>query len=114
MAVMTWASRSSDLRTKANGTTYFTGDSLGFGLMTMSYFGSDAERCSRASYGLISLAVKRTPSGYTPSSCLTVGCEPFQVIRRAHRRTTSRLFSNTPFHFLSSADQHRSIRLYLL
>jgi hypothetical protein len=82
--------------------------------MTISYFGKVAERRSRASYGPISLAVKRTPSGYTPSSCPTVGCEPFQVIRKAHWRTTSRLFSNTPFHFLSNADQQRSIRLYLL
>jgi hypothetical protein len=45
----------------------------GAGLITMSYFGSVAERCSRASYGLISLAVRRTPSGYTPSRRPTVG-----------------------------------------
>src|SRR5258708_4901468 len=99
---------------KAIGSTYFTFDSVCLGLMTMSYFGRVAERCSRISYSFISLAATRTPSGYVPSKCSTVGCAPFQVIRRAHRRTTSRLFSNTPFHFRSSDDQQRSIRLYLL
>src|SRR5512142_3042659 len=73
--------------------------------MRMSYFGRVSERCSRASYALISLAATRTPSGYVPWSRLTVGCNPFQVIRRAHCRTTFRLFSSTPFPFRSSADQ---------
>ena len=82
--------------------------------MTMSYLGRVAERSSRASYDFISLAATQTPSGYLPSKWFTVGCNPFQIIRRAHRRTTSRLFSKTPFHFFSSADQQRSIRLYLL
>src|SRR5512135_1858602 len=99
---------------KAIGRTYFTRDSDSLGLMTMSYFGRVAERCNRASYGFISLAATRTPSGYSPSKCRTIGCDPFQVIRRAHCRTTSRLVSNTPFHFFSNADQQRSIRLYLL
>src|SRR4029077_6768422 len=88
--------------------------SMALGLMRMSYFGRVAERCSRASYSFISLAATRTPSGYVPSKWFTVGCDPFQVIRRAHSRTTSRQFHNTPFHFFSSADQQRSIRLYLL
>src|ERR1700682_519985 len=82
--------------------------------MVMSYFGRIAERCSRASYGFISLAETRTPSGYLPWSRFTVGCRPFHFIRRAHCRTTFRQVSNTPFHFFSSADQHRSIGLYLL
>src|SRR5512135_1352433 len=50
----------------AIGRTYFTCDSASLGLMTMSYFGRVAERCSRASYGFISLAATRTPSGYAP------------------------------------------------
>src|SRR3954471_5309771 len=80
----------------------------------MSYFGRVADRSNRASYSFISLAGTRTPSGYTPWRRFTIGCRPFQVIRRAHCRTTFRPFSNTPFHFLSNADQHRSIGLYLL
>src|SRR5512143_973362 len=99
---------------KAIGRTYFTCDSASLGLMVMSYFGRVAERCRRASYGFISLAATRTPSGYVPWSRFTVGCSPFQVIRSAHCRTTFRPVSNTPFHFFSSADQHRSIGLYLL
>src|SRR4051794_40094400 len=93
---------------------YFTCGSVAFGLMVMSYFGNVAERSRRASYCFISLAGTRTPSGYTPWSWFTVGCRPFHFIRRAQRRTTSRLFSNSPFHFFSNADQHRSIGLYLL
>ena len=50
-------------RGKATGRSYFTCDSVSLGLMTMSYFGNVAERCSRASYGFISLAATRTPSG---------------------------------------------------
>ena len=61
--------------------------------MVMSYFGSVAERSRRASYGFISLAGTRTPSGYTPWSRFTVGCRPFHRIRRAHCRTTFRPFS---------------------
>src|SRR5512143_1858017 len=83
-------------------------------VMVMSYFGRVAERCSRASIGFISLAGTRTPSGYAPLRRFTVGCRPFHLIRRAHCRTTFRQVSNTPFHFFSSADQHRSIGLYLL
>jgi hypothetical protein len=59
------------------------------------------------------LAGTRTPSGYSPSSRFTVGCRPFHLIRRAHCRTTFSPLSNTPFHFLSSADPHRSIGLDL-
>src|SRR5512135_3609133 len=65
--------------------------------MVMSYFGRVAERCRRASYCFISLADTRTPSGYAPWRRFTVGCWPFQVIRRAHCRTTFRQVSNTPF-----------------
>src|SRR5512135_1680338 len=99
---------------KAIGRTYFTCKSATSGLMTMSYFGRVAERCSRASYAFISLAATLTPSGYTPSRHPRVGWWPVQVIRRAHCRTTFQPFSNTPFHFFSRADQQRSIRLYLL
>jgi len=60
-------------RSWAIGRTYFTCQSATFGLMTMSYFGRDSDRCSRASYGLISFAVKRTPVGYTPSMNPTAG-----------------------------------------
>jgi hypothetical protein len=35
-------------------------------------------------------------------------------MRAAHARITSQQLSSTPFHFFSSDDQHRSIRLYLL
>ena len=80
----------------------------------MSYFGNVADRSSRASIGFISSAGTRTPWAYSPSSRFTVGCRPFHLIRRAHRRTTSQQFSNAPFHFFSSDDQHRSIGLYLL
>jgi hypothetical protein len=103
-----------DRLAKAIGRNYFTCSSVAFGLMVMSYFGRVAERSSRASYCFISLAGTRTPSGYTPGSRFTVGCRPFHFIRRAHCRTTFRPFSNSPFHFCSSADQHRSIGLYLL
>src|SRR5512135_2637037 len=98
----------------ASGRTYFTCSSVILGLMVMSYFGRVTERCSRVLYGFISLAETRTPSGFSPWSRFTVGCNPFQVIRRAHWRTTFSPFSNTPFHFFSNVDQHRSIRLYLL
>src|SRR3954466_13826872 len=98
----------------ATGSNYFTCGSVAFGLMVMSYFGSVAERSRRASYCFISLAGTRTPSAYTPWSRFTVGCRPFHFIRRAHCRTTFRPFSNSPFHFFSNADQHRSIGLYLL
>jgi hypothetical protein len=81
--------------------------------MVMSYFGSDVERSSRASIPFISLAGTRTPSGYSPASRSTVGCRPFHLMRRAHCRTTFQQFNDTPSHFLSSADQHRSIGLYL-
>ena len=80
----------------------------------MSYFGNVVDRSSRASIPFISLAGTRTPSAYSPSSRFTVGCRRFHLIRRAQRRTTSQQFSSTPFHFCSSADQHRSIGLYLL
>src|SRR3954465_4714116 len=93
---------------KAIGRTYFTWRSATSGLMVISYFGRAVDRCSRASYGLISFAVNRTPSGYPPSMHLTLGWCPFHVIRRAHCSTTSRLFSSTPFHFFSSDDQQRS------
>src|SRR5512135_908989 len=99
---------------KASGRNYFTCSSVILGLMIISYFGRVAERCRRASYSFISLAATRTPSGYAPWRRFTVGCNPFQVIRRAHCRTTFRPFSNTPFHFFSRADQHRSMGLYLL
>src|SRR5512135_661736 len=99
---------------KASGRTYLTCSSVILGLMVMSYFGRVTERCSRTLYCFISLAATRTPSGYSPWSRFTVGCNPFQVIRRAHCRTTFSPFSNTPFHFFSNVDQHRSIRLYLL
>src|SRR5512135_1594110 len=48
---------------KATGRNYLTCDSVILGLMVMSYFGRVAERCRRASYGFISLATTRTPSG---------------------------------------------------
>ena len=102
------------LRHKATGSNYFTAGSVALGLMVMSYFGRVVDRSSRASIAFISLAGTRTPSGYSPARRFTVGCRPFQVIRRAHCRTTFQQFSNTPFHFFSSADQHRSIGLYLL
>src|SRR5512135_1453390 len=103
-----------DFLAMATGSNYFTCGSVAFGLMVMSYFGSVAERCRRASISFISLAGTRTPSGYTPWRRLTVGCSPFQVIRRTHCRTTFRQVRSTPFHFFSNADQHRSIGLYLL
>src|SRR5512135_655088 len=106
--------RGSPCSLKATGSNYFTCGSVAFGLMEMSYFGSVAERCRRASISFISLAGTRTPSGYTPWRRLTVGCSPFQVIRRTHCRTTFRQVRSTPFHFFSNADQHRSIGLYLL
>ena len=58
---------------KATGRSYFTCKPAVPGLITMSYFGKVAERCSRASYGLISLDVRRTPLGYIPSRHSTVG-----------------------------------------
>src|SRR5262245_55324110 len=48
---------------KATGNNYFTGVSVAFGLMVISYFGRVAERCRRASINLISLAGTFTPSG---------------------------------------------------
>ena len=99
---------------KASGSNYIPCGSAALDLMVMSYFGRVAERSSRASIAFISRAGTRTPSGYSPSSRFTVGCRPFHLIRKAHCRTTFQQFSSTPFHFLSSADQHRSIELYLL
>src|SRR5512143_1100988 len=106
--------QNSSNNSKAIGRNYLPIFSVVLGLMVMSYFGRVAERCRRASYCFISLAETRTPSGYAPGRRFTVGCRPFQVLRSAHCRTTFRQFSNTPFHFFSSADQHRSIGLYLL
>src|SRR3954447_868884 len=57
----------------AIGRSYFTWQSATFGLMTMSYFGRDSDRCSPASHALISFAVKPTPVGYTPSMQPTAG-----------------------------------------
>jgi hypothetical protein len=62
-----------ELTRKATGRSYFTWRFATSGLITMSYFGRAVDRCRRASYGLISFAVKRTPAGYTPSMHPTVG-----------------------------------------
>src|SRR5438552_14274103 len=99
---------------KASGRKYYSCDSVVLGLMVMSYFGRVADRCRRASYCFISLAGTRTPSGYTPCNRFTVGCCFFHVILKAHCKITFRPSSNTPFHFFSNDDQHRSIGLYLL
>jgi len=58
---------------KATGSNYFTAGSADRGLIVISYFGSAAERCSRASIAFISLAGTRTPAGYSPDNRFTVG-----------------------------------------
>src|SRR5262249_52963105 len=85
-----------------------------FGLMVISYFGKVADRSKRALYVFISALGTLTLAAYAFSNLSTTGCFFLQVIRKAHAFTTSQQVSNTPFHFFSSADQHRSMRLYLL
>ena len=85
-----------------------------FGLMVISYFGKVADRSKRALYVFISALETLTLAAYVFSNLSTTGCFFLQVIRKAHAFTTSQQVSNTPFHFFSSADQHRSMRLYLL
>jgi hypothetical protein len=58
---------------KAFGRTYFTCGFVTLGLMVMSYFGRVAQRCSRVSYGFLSLAATPTPSAYSPWRHFTVG-----------------------------------------
>ncbi len=48
---------------KASGRNYFPCSAGLLGVIVMSYFGSVAERCRRASICFISLAATRTPSG---------------------------------------------------
>ena len=80
----------------------------------MSYLGNVFDRSSLAMYGFISFLDNRTPLAYSPSKCITVGCCFFQDIRNAHCKMTSILFNNSPPHFFSKLDQHRSMGLYLL
>ena len=53
------------------------------GRMRMSYLGSVFDRSSRASTGVISAFISRTPSTYSPANASTVGDCPFHVIRLA-------------------------------
>ncbi len=82
--------------------------------MVTSYFGKVADRSKRALMLFISAAGTLTFLAYVPNRRSTTGCMPYQVIRKAHARITSQQFSNTPFHFCSNADQHRSLGFYLL